>query len=578
MSGADLQRMESYQYPATHVGHLNPGQEKALEAFKELCLQKGYYTPTGGPNGTPSHDDETMLRYLRARKFIPNEAFGQFKDTEDWRKENQLEKLYDTIDVSEYEQTRVLYPQWTGRQDRRGIPVYIFEVAHLNSKAVSAYEASTSSKNQSVQSKIPAKMLRLFALYENLTNFVLPLCSEMPGRPFPETPVSQSSNIVDISNVGLRQFWNLKNHMQDASQLATAHYPETLDRIFIIGAPSFFPTVWSWVKKWFDPITVSKIFILSKQDMYPTLSKYIDPENIPEQYGGKLKYKFGELPNIDPDLHNVLQWTAPHKLNGMDTIPTGPIRWVTTETGDKIARAVGTENGKPRDRNVATVKSSAQPTPAAPAASQQARQDADLYRTTSGEHTHPPSPPPGQVIQETPYNESSTPSAGNTSTLPVREIHQTESTQTSSNQPSTNRTGTSGTSYIAQSHTHAHGTLADGTPDKREGTFGDTYGVNEPNTIGQAPKEHPMPEPEIAQPTYVEQAKQVAGSAYSTAAGVGASALAAVGYGNGVREDKVEEEVPKKVEDPRVDATGDRNVEEYLRSKYESVAAAKAVD
>lgn len=154
------------------------------------------------------------------------------------------------------------YPQWTGRQDRRGIPVYLFEVAHLNSKAVSAYEASTSSKNQSVQSKIPAKMLRLFALYENLTNFVLPLCSEMPNRPFPETPVSQSSNIVDISNVGLRQFWNLKNHMQDASQLATAHYPETLDRIFIIGAPSFFPTVWSWIKKWFDPITVVSLGFL----------------------------------------------------------------------------------------------------------------------------------------------------------------------------------------------------------------------------------------------------------------------------------------------------------------------------
>ena len=138
--------------------------------------------------------------------------------------------------------TRMQYPQWTGRQDRRGIPVYVFEVAHLNSKAISAYESSTSSKNQSVNSKVPAKMLRLFALYENLVNFVL--------------PVSQSSNIVDISNVGLRQFWNLKNHMQDASQLATAHYPETLDRIFIIGAPSFFPTVWSWIKKWFDPITV----------------------------------------------------------------------------------------------------------------------------------------------------------------------------------------------------------------------------------------------------------------------------------------------------------------------------------
>jgi hypothetical protein len=113
-------------------------------------------------------------------------------------------------------------------------------------------------------------MLRLFALYENLTNFVLPLCSEMTDRPFPETPVSQSSNIVDISNVGLRQFWNLKTHMQDASQLATAHYPETLDRIFIIGAPSFFPTVWSWVKKWFDPITVVSLRLL--HDMDTTLS------------------------------------------------------------------------------------------------------------------------------------------------------------------------------------------------------------------------------------------------------------------------------------------------------------------
>jgi hypothetical protein len=109
-------------------------------------------------------------------------------------------------------------------------------------------------------------MLRLFALYENLTNFVLPLCSEMTNRPFPETPVSQSSNIVDISNVGLRQFWNLKTHMQDASQLATAHYPETLDRIFIIGAPSFFPTVWSWVKKWFDPITVVSLLRLHDSD------------------------------------------------------------------------------------------------------------------------------------------------------------------------------------------------------------------------------------------------------------------------------------------------------------------------
>jgi len=83
-----------------------------------------------------------------------------------------------------------------------------------------------------------------------------------------------------------------------------------------------------------------------------------------------------------------------------------------------------------------------------------------------------------------------------------------------------------------------------------------------------------MPEPEIPQPTYVDQAKDVAGQAYNTAANVGASALAAVGYGS--KEEHVEEPAPKKAEDPRVDAMGDRSVEEYLRNKYESPAAAKS--
>lgn len=47
-------------------------------------------------------------RYLRARKFNPEEAFGQFKDTEDWRKENRLEEYYDQIDIREYDEARRL--------------------------------------------------------------------------------------------------------------------------------------------------------------------------------------------------------------------------------------------------------------------------------------------------------------------------------------------------------------------------------------------------------------------------------------------------------------------------------------
>lgn len=108
------------------------------------------------------------------------------------------------------------YPQWTGRRDKRGIPVYVFEIAGLNSKRMSAYQSSLSSKAAQHPSKgnISPNLRRLFALYENLIQFVLPLCSAIPNRPYSDTPVSQSNNIVDISKTGLKQFWNLKGHVR----------------------------------------------------------------------------------------------------------------------------------------------------------------------------------------------------------------------------------------------------------------------------------------------------------------------------------------------------------------------------
>jgi hypothetical protein len=100
---------------------------------------------------------------------------------------------------------------------------------------MAAYEKSAKETKTKAETdgKAPAKLLRLFALYENLVRFVMPLCTALRDRDYPDTPITQSNNIVDISGVGLKQFWNLRTHMQDASTLATAHYPETLDRIFV---------------------------------------------------------------------------------------------------------------------------------------------------------------------------------------------------------------------------------------------------------------------------------------------------------------------------------------------------------
>lgn len=154
-----------------------------------------------------------------------------------------------------------------------------------------------------------------------------------------------------MSGVGLRQFWYLKAHMQAASQLATAHYPETLDRIFIIGAPMFFSTVWGWIKRWFDPITVSKIFILDSHQVKPVLEQFIDPKNIPKKYGGQLDFGWGDAPNLDPVIRETATWE-----NGHTAFPKGPMYWRPIDDGEKLeCIAVGTVDQKDRLERVCTI-------------------------------------------------------------------------------------------------------------------------------------------------------------------------------------------------------------------------------
>ena len=168
---------------------------------------------------------------------------------------------------------------------------------------MSAY--AKSSAKTSIQApksaSTPARMLRLFALYENLVTFTMPLCTALRDRPNPDTPISQSNNIVDISNVGLKQFWNLRGHMQDASTLATAHYPETLDRIFVIhSSPS------------------SRLLLSPYKPYFHKLTKFLDnrrPLFLPHSLGldKTLVRPHNHLQNLHPLLNRSASY--PHQIH-----------------------------------------------------------------------------------------------------------------------------------------------------------------------------------------------------------------------------------------------------------------------
>ena len=117
--------------------------------------------------------------------------------------------------------------------------------------------------------------------------------------------------------------------------------------------------MWGWIKKWFDPITTSKIFILSSQEVLPTLSTFIDVENIPKKYGGGLDFECGMPPVLDPAVRKYLTMTPSQNSTSELMFLTAPVKWMEHEDGDLVAMGVGSLNGKARDEPLAILHSHA---------------------------------------------------------------------------------------------------------------------------------------------------------------------------------------------------------------------------
>ncbi|KAI0274283.1 CRAL-TRIO domain-containing protein [Russula aff. rugulosa BPL654] len=296
-----------------------------LDQLKQTLTDKGLYSPPEG-DSPASHDDATLLRFLRARKDDPAKAHKQFAATEAWRRENRVLDLYATFDPDELESAKRFYPRWTGRRDKHGIPVYVFRLASLAGSLQKELNAVPEDR----------RYQRIVALWEFMSRFTFPFCSALPHPSSPPSsstessptlplpPITSTTSIIDLGGVSLGLMWSLRRHLQQASELATAHYPETLHTIAIVNAPTFFPTVWSWIKAWFDEGTRDKVHVLGA-DPGPALLELMDADSLPQVYGGVLPFTFEDEPILDDPAR---------KLLGSTKIPRGPIVFV----GGKVVR------------------------------------------------------------------------------------------------------------------------------------------------------------------------------------------------------------------------------------------------
>jgi len=252
----------NYKPEPGRLGNLTVVQQHTLESLKAQLIAEGIFVEE-------RMDDAFLLRFLRARKFDLVKAKEMLIAAEQWRKDFGVDDIIKNFVFTEKKEVDKYYPQYYHKTDKDGRPIYIERLGQLD---ITALYAATSQERQ---------LKRLVAEYEKSSTDRFPACSKTFGH-----PVETSCTILDLHNVSVSKFYQVKDYVSTASSISQDRYPETMGKFYIINAPWAFSAVWSVVKPWLDPVTVAKINILGS-GYKETLLQQIPEENLPKEFGGK---------------------------------------------------------------------------------------------------------------------------------------------------------------------------------------------------------------------------------------------------------------------------------------------------
>lgn len=159
-----------------HPEDLMQLQQETLNRFRVILTEEGLIRKRD--------DDNSLLRFLRARAFNIAKAKAMFEAMLEWRKEIGADTIKETFQFPERDAIKELYPHFHHKTDKMGRPVYIERLGQLQ-----------------VDELLKVTTMDRMLLYhvkewEILIDWKIPACSKKAG-----TNISQTLTILDMKGV-----------------------------------------------------------------------------------------------------------------------------------------------------------------------------------------------------------------------------------------------------------------------------------------------------------------------------------------------------------------------------------------
>ncbi|TFK74886.1 CRAL/TRIO domain-containing protein [Pluteus cervinus] len=270
-------------------------QEEILRNFTEEIFRDGILQESDSIGA----NDETLLRFLRARKFDIKQAKVMLANCQQWRKTVEgvgIDELYRRIDPFDYPEREAVFqcwPMWFHKTDKKGRPLNVHFLGGMNIQRL--HKACTPEKHWQT----------VLVNAESLTREILPAASRKAGHEIDTVFV-----VVDLKGFSVSQFWQMKGLVQKSFQISQDYYPETMGQLAIVNAPSSFTFIWSMIKPWLSKETVAKVEVLGS-DYEKVLLNLVDEDCLPSVLGGSCKCEgLGgcHLSGVGPWLEDRVGW------------------------------------------------------------------------------------------------------------------------------------------------------------------------------------------------------------------------------------------------------------------------------